>query len=369
MKRILLLPVLLFSLQSTAQQNELNLIVGTYTNGGKSEGIYLYKFDPKTGDASPKGMVKGVENPSYLALSADNKYVYSVNESGKNSGASAFRYNAAKGELSFLNKQPTGADPCYILSDGKNVITANYSGGSASVFGIKSDGSLGLLKQLVQHSGSSVNKNRQGSPHVHMAFFTPDHKYVVVNDLGTDKMYIYNYHSNSDDQVLILHDSVAVPPGAGPRHIAFGKDGKYAYLVREMDAGITVFSYADGEFKKIQETKLTEDGFSGENGAADIHVSPDGKFLYASNRGSENKLSIFAIEKGGLLSKRNTLSTLGKGPRNFVIDPSGRYLLVANQQTDNIVIFERNADTGDLKDTGKRIAIGSPVCLVFSPVK
>lgn len=370
MKALLFFPVILLAMQSCAQKKEYNLIVGTYTNTGKSEGIYVYDFDVNTAAFKAKAVEKNVENPSYLALGENNKTIYSVNETGNTSAASAFRFDAATGKLTFLNKKPTnGGDPCFIIADQKNVITANYSGGSISVFGIEKDGSLSGIKQLLKHSGSSVDKSRQNSAHVHMAQFTPDHKFVVVNDLGTDKVYLYKYNPNAEKEVLVAADSLAVTPGAGPRHLIFSKDSKYAYLVDEMKSGITVFSYSNGTLKELQKTKMTEEGFSGENGGADIHLSPDGKFLYASNRGSENKITIFAVEKGGLLSLRGSASTLGKGPRNFVIDPSGKYLLVGHQYTNDIVIFERNQVTGALKDTGKRIEVGAPVCLLFTPVK
>ncbi|ALL08265.1 6-phosphogluconolactonase [Pedobacter sp. PACM 27299] len=370
MKKLLFFPVIMLALQSCAQKKDYNLIVGTYTNTGKSEGIYVYDFDTNTAAVKAKTVTKNVENPSYLALGDGNKAIYAVNETSETSAVSAFGFDAASGKLTFLNKQATnGADPCYVIADKKNVITANYSGGSISVFGIEKDASLSAIKQLVKHTGKSIDKARQGSSHVHMAQFTPDHKYVVVDDLGTDKVYLYAYNPDGGNKVLTVKDSISITPGAGPRHLVFSKDSKYAYLIHEIDGGITVFSYSDGNLTEIQKTKITEDGFKGENGAADIHLSPDGKFLYASNRGSENKITIFAIEKGGLLSVRGYVSTLGKGPRNFAIDPTGKYLLVAHQYTNDVVIFERNLETGALKDTGKRISVGAPVCLVFAPVK
>ncbi len=369
MKKAFLLPLILTTMQSCAQQKELNLVVGTYTKPGGSEGIYVYQFNTETADFKLKQLTKGVDNPSYLTLSADYKFAYSVNESGKNSALSAFSFDAATGTLKFLNKQTAGEDPCFIISDDKHVISANYSGGNASVFGIEKDGSLSALQQLVQHSGKSVDKERQNSPHVHMVQFTPDGNYVVINDLGTDKIHLYKYNKAATSNILAPQDSISVEPGSGPRLLTFSKDGKYAYLIDEMFANVTVFRYHDGSLEKLQSTKITADGFNGENGAADIHISPDGKFLYASNRGSENKITIFAIEKGGLLSKRGMISTGGKGPRNFVIDPTGKYLLVGHQYTNDIVIFERNLVTGDLKDTGKKIDVGAPVCLVFTPLR
>src|SRR5215217_2233387 len=178
---LLAIPVLLLAIQSCAQKSDYNLIVGTYTNGGKSEGIYVLDFNTATGEYRQKG-VGVTENPSYLTVSPDNKFVYSVSESGDKSTVSAAKFDNARGEIKFLNKQLTqGGDPCYVISDGKHVISANYSGGNASVFGIEKDGSLGPLKQLVQHTGKSVNKDRQNAPHVHMVQFTPDKKYVLIN--------------------------------------------------------------------------------------------------------------------------------------------------------------------------------------------
>lgn len=367
MKLSLLLPLIFFTMQNYAQKSDYNLIVGTYTNSGKSEGIYVYNFNIETSDFELKNIAKGIENPSYLAVSADNKFVYAVNETSNTSAVSAFSFQPATAELKLLNKLGTqGNNPCYVIADEKNVISANYSGGNISVFGIEKDGSLAAIKQIVQHHGNSVNKSRQSSPHVHMVQFTPDKKYLVVNDLGTDKVYLYKYNADGGATVLTAHDSVSITPGAGPRHITFSKDGSYAYVMHEMDGGITAFSYTEGTLKKIQEVKVTGQGFSGENGGADIHISPDGKFLYATNRGTENNITVFGIEKGGLLTKKSQVPTLGKGPRNFTIDPSGRYLLVGHQYTNDVVIFERNKKSGALKDTGKRIMVGAPVCLVFA---
>lgn len=369
MNKAFLLPIVLLSMQSCAPQRELNLLVGTYTKPGGSEGIYVYRFNTETAEFELKKVNKGIQDPSYLTLSPNQKFVYSVNESGDNSTVSAFAYDALSAELKLLNKQPAGADPCFIIADQYHVISANYSGGNASVFGIQDDGSLSPLKQLVQHNGKSVDEERQNGPHVHMVQFSPDHKYVVMNDLGTDKVHLYAYQKDQAKAVLVPHDSVAVEPGSGPRILTFSKDGQYAYLIDEMFAGITVFEYHEGTLKKIQSTRMAADGANAENGAAHIQISPDGKYLYASNRGSENTIGIFAIGADGLLTKKEVMSSGGKGPRNFVIDPSGKYLLVAQQNSNNIVIFARDQNTGALKDTGKRIEIAAPVCLVFSESK
>lgn len=351
-----------------AQKNKLNLIVGTYTNSCESKGIYVYEFDSNTGDFKFKNATENSINPSYLTVSDDNKFVYSVNENGQKSTISAIGFNSKTGKLDFINSQNSkGADPCYIINDDKNVITANYSSGTISVLGINSDGSITEVKQVVQHFGKSIHKQQKG-PHAHMVYFSPDHKYVLANDLGTDKVYVYQYNPNSATEILKLKSSISVKPGSGPRHLTFSKDGKYVYLVQEMDGTLTSFSYSNGILKKVSETTIVAPDFKGDIGAADIHISPDGKFLYATNRGTANDISVFKILKNGKLEFVQRTSTLGKGPRNFAIDPTGNFLLVGHQYTNDVVIFKRDAKTGRITATGKKIELCSPVCLVFTKI-
>jgi 6-phosphogluconolactonase len=351
-----------------AQENKFNLLIGTYTNPCESKGIYVYEFDSNTGDFSLKSNTENILNPSYLTVSNDNKFVYSVSENDKKSSVSAFEFNPKSGKLDFINFQnPNGLNPCYIINDDKNVITANYSSGSISVFGKNSDGSLTEVKQVVQHFGKGINANRQEKPHVHMVYFSPDKKYVLANDLGTDKVYVYQYNPNGGSEILKLKSTVSVNPGGGPRHLTFSKNGKFVYLLQELDGAVTVFSYSNGILKKVDEATVVSKDFKGTFfSAADIHISPDGKFLYATNRKEANDISIFKILKKGKLKFEGRTSTLGDGPRNFAIDPSGNFLLVAHQYTNDVVIFKRNKKTGLLTDTGKKIALCSPVCLVFT---
>jgi 6-phosphogluconolactonase len=249
------------------------------------------------------------------------------------------------------------------------VITANYSSGSISVFGKNSDGSLTEVKQVVQHFGKGINTKRQEKPHVHMVYFSPDKKYVLANDLGTDKVYVYQYNPNGGNEILKLKSTVSVNPGGGPRHLTFSKNGKFVYLLQELDGEITVFSYSNGILKKVDEATVLSKDFKGTFfSAADIHISPDGKFLYATNRKEANDISIFKTLKKGKLKFEGRTSTLGDGPRNFAIDPSGNFLLVAHQYTNEVVIFKRNKKTGLLTDTGKKIELCSPVCLVFTKI-
>lgn len=352
-----------------AQEQHYNLLIGTYTTNCESQGIYVYDFNAITAETQFKATTNRVINPSYLTISKDSEFVYSVNENGEDSTVSAFGFNTSSGQLDFLNKQDSkGADPCHIINDDKNVIIANYSGGTATVFKKLAGGTLSPAQQVIQHTGGSIDKSRQESAHIHMAHFTPDYKNVIINDLGKDKVYLYTYHADSNNEILVPKDSIAVRPGSGPRHITFSPNGKYAYLLHEMDGSLTVFAY-NNKLSKIQETTIIAKKFKGDIAAADIHVSPDGTFLYATNRGTANNITIFKINKNGKLIFKDETSTLGKGPRNFVIDPSGSYLLVAQQYSNNVVVFRIHKKTGKLSDTGKRIELCSPVCLVFNTVK
>ncbi|GGI22261.1 lactonase family protein [Pedobacter mendelii] len=357
------------SFAALAQQTNYNLLIGTYTNTpAKSEGIYTYNFNTLTSSTKLKSIAKNVANPSFIAISPDKKFAYSVNETGSTSTVSAFKYNSVNGKLTFLNKvESEGADPCYITADNDNVIVANYSGGSLAVFKRKADGSLNTAALIIKHSGKSIDpKGRQQSAHVHMVKFTPDRKFLICNDLGEDQIYIYSYFPKSNKKTLSIKNVLKTTPGSGPRHITFSPNGKFAYLAHEFNGSITGYFYANGSLNKIQEIGTTPKEFEGRIDGADIHVSADGKFLYETNRGDANTISVFSILSTGILRFVETVSTLGKGPRNFSIDPSGKFLLVANQYTNDVVIFKRNKLTGKLTDSGKKIEVAAPVNLVFT---
>ncbi|BDB52874.1 lactonase family protein [Flavobacterium ammonificans] len=348
-----------------AQTQKLPLLIGTYTNSCDSKGIYVYDFDTNTGDFVYKNATEKVINPSYLALSKDQKIVYSVNENGAESTVSSFQFDSGSGKLTELNKQKAeGADPCYIINDDNNVIVANYSGGNIAVFGKNTKGSLTEAKQVLQHKGKGIHP-RQGGAHVHMVYFSPDKKYILSNDLGTDAVYIYEYHPNAASEIMKFKSTVTVESGSGPRHLTFSKDGKFVYLLQELNGALSVFSFANGQLHKIQETTILAKDFKGNFTGADIHISPDGKFLYASNRGEANTISIFKILKNGQLQTQSVVSSLGKGPRNFVIDPTGKFLLVAHQYSNEVVVFKRDTVSGAIIDSGKRLELCSPVCMVF----
>lgn len=360
------LPMLL-----SAQNNTMNLLIGTYTNTGKSEGIYVYSFNAASGKLIYKNKVTA-ENPSYLALSANKKYVYAVNELHDGKGSiSAYSYNRGDGNLQLINKQLTsGDDPCHVVIDksGRHVVVSNYSGGSFTVFGTGKNGQLTDKLQLNVHTGKGPDKSRQEKPHVHSATFSPDQKFILVQDLGTDCICSYPYESKkltgpvNGSEVKIAKAS----PGSGPRHVTFSKDGRFVYLVQEMKAAVSVYAYKDGKLTFLQEITMLPPSFKGDVGAADIHMSPDGKFLYASNRGDANDIAIYKVNTlDGKLTHVQNQSVKGKGPRNFALSPNGKYILVANQYTNEVVVFERNEVSGLLKDTQNRIEVGAPVCLVF----
>jgi 6-phosphogluconolactonase len=362
---------LVFTFISTcinAQENHLKFLVGTYSNACKSDGIYVYDFDLKTGNTSLFNHTENVVNPSYLSISADSKMVYAVNESGVESTVSCFKYNTASGSLTAVNTQAAeGKDPCHIINDDINVLVSNYSSGSISVFKKSKTGGLNPISQVITHSGQSKNPDRQTSPHVHQLQFTPDDKYVLATDLGTDKIYIYTYNPNSEKEILNIKDSVALKRGAGPRHLTFSPNGKFVYLLQELDGGIIVFSYRDGILRKLEETQIVDDDFKGNIGAAAIHFSPDGNYLYATNRGSVNDLTVFTVQTDGRLNYKASYSSGGIGPRDFAIDPTGNYLLVANQKSNEIGVFKRDIISGQLSLLPKRIGVCSPVNIVFVP--
>ena len=354
---------------SQAQTKNLPLFIGTYTNSCDSKGIYVYDFDTNSGELMFKNATDKVTNPSYLSLSKDQKFVYSVNENGVESAVSSFEFDKASGTITNLNQQKSqGADPCYLINDDLNVIVANYSGGNIAVFRKNADGSLTEAKQLMQHKGKGIHP-RQESAHVHMVYFSPDKKYVLSTDLGTDSVDIYKYHPDAANDVLQWESSIPVQSGSGPRHLTFSKDGKKMYVLQELNGAISVFDFVNGKLNKIQETTILANDFKGNFTGADIHISPDGKFLYASNRGEANTISIFKIVKNGQLQPISVVSSLGKGPRNFVIDPTGKFLLIAHQYSNEIVVFKRDLVLGVISDTGKRLELCSPVCLVFGNQK
>jgi len=358
---------------ATAQQHYL--VTGTYTSG-KSEGIYVHTFNSSDGSVTEISHVK-TSNPSFVAVSPDEKFVYAVQENAANNGKggeiAAFSFNKQTGQLIFINAQPTGGDhPCYVSVDrtGKWVVAGNYSSGSLSVMPVQANGVLGAATAIIQHNGSGPNKARQNSPHVHCVLFSADNRFLFVPDLGIDKVMIYAFDAATGKLEPAKKPFAESVAGAGPRHLSFHPSNKYAYLIEELSGTVVVYKYKNGKLRMKQHISTMPAADTSFAGSADIHVSPDGRFLYASNRAEANTIAIFSINaKNGKLVFIAHQSTLGKTPRNFNFDPSGNFLLVGNQNSDEIVIFKRDVETGLLTDTQNRIKVGKPVCLKWIAIK
>lgn len=354
-----------------AGTDEYHLLIGTYSTEGKPNGIFAYRFNTKTGDFNTTQPVTALPNASYLAISKDRKNVYAVSEGGGGGSVNAYAFNPVSGALTFLNTVPAKG-PCYVSVDNqkKLVFTGNYGGGSVISVLLKADGSFAEdHTQIIQHEGSSVVTDRQNKPHVHSVVLSPDDRYLLVPDLGTDK--VAQYRVDASQSAMLMPASVpflAVKPGGGPRHLTFHPNGKYAYLVLELTGAVMALDYSDGQLKEKQTISMTGPDVTGRVSGADIHVSPDGKFLYASNRGDINEIAIYSIDKKGMLTLVNRQSVLGKTPRNFAIDPTGNFLLAANQNTNDVIIFKRDKKTGLLTPTGKKIEVDKPVCLKFAAI-
>lgn len=343
-------------------ENELTMLAGTYTSGS-SKGIYTFRFDQETGMSTPLSETE-VSNPSYLTVSSDNRYVYAVSEENNTAAAvNAFAFDREKGTLRLLNRQKTmGEGPCYVSTNGKKVLTANYSGGSMTVFSIRYDGSLEPSDTLFQGSASGPDTERQATPHIHCAIFSPDSNYIFATDFSADR--ILRYAVNRKEELpRPLSEMVTLPPGSGPRHLIFSKDGNYAYLITELSGKVIAFTYANGKLNAIQ--TITADTVQAK-GSADIHLSPDGKYLYTTNRLKEDGIAIFEVNpENGMLAKVGYQLT-DPHPRHFNITPNGKYLLVACRDSNTIQVFRRDVKSGLLQTTGQDIKIDQPVCIQFA---
>ncbi len=350
-----------------------DLVIGTFTGDAPtaSKGIYIYRFYEESAKVAYLSEIE-TQNPSFLAVSANQQFIYAVNENNgaSPSSVSAFKFTKSTGKLELLNTQPSIGSPAYISVDKaqKNVFIANYGGGSLQVYPVNKDGSLGASSQTIQNVGSGPNTARQLQPHVHSVVLSPNDKYLMASDLGTDRIDIFRYKASKTPPLT----PAAVPffkaeGGSGPRHSEFAPNGKFMYNIQEITATISAFSYNDGELKELQTIKMMPDDFKGTNGAADIHVSPDGLFLYATNRGSVNEIFVYAIDQvTGKLTAVDHYPT-GSNPRNFVIDPTGNYVLVGS--SNRIIVFKVNKATGKLTQINSAINIEQAVCLKMIPVE
>jgi 6-phosphogluconolactonase len=352
-----------------AQKDNYTLYIGTYT-AKKSEGIYVYQFNTKTGDFAPLSIAKGISNPSFLAISPDQRFLYSGG-SKKGDSVHAFAIDKQTHFLSLLNTQSLESSfgACHLAVDktGRWLIVGNYASGSLNILPIQSDGRLEKVQQTIQHKGSSLVQPQQDRPHVHSINIAPNGKDVFVADLGTDKIMTYALDVQTGQITEGSPSFVKTAAGSGPRHLAFHPNGKFVYSIQEIDATVTGYIYKNSALQAFQTISTLPTDYTGRKWCADIHISPDGKFLYGSNRAHES-LVIYRIDKKtGQLTLVGHQSVNGKTPRNFAIDPTGRFVLVANQDSDNITVFKRDKKTGLLTATGKEMLVSQPVCLKFMP--
>jgi len=354
--------------------------VGTYT-GPKARGIYLFRLQADDRPASrninliPLGVAAETPNPSFLDIDVARRRLFAVNElqqvGGRRGGAvTAFSIDRNTGALAMINQQLSmGTGPCHIVADNQHryVVVSNYGSGSVAVLPVHADGSLGAASAVVQHSGSSVNPERQKGPHAHCATFDRANRFVFVCDLGLDKILVYRFDAARGTLAAHTPPFASLKPGAGPRHMAFRPDGRFAYVVNELNSTVTVFAYdgSAGVLKEIQTVSTLPEHFDGPNFPAEIDLHPSGKWLYASNRG-HNSVVLFAVDGGtGRLTWVEEQGTGGSRPRHFGIDSSGQYLAVGNQESDTVLVCRVDAGNGRLRPSGVLVEVPAPACVKF----
>ena len=350
--------------------------IGTYTEHG-SEGIYVCEFDPATGRLTSPVVAAKTPQPSFLAVAPGREFLYSVNETDQFNGqpaggVSAFSTDSSTGKLKLLNQVSSrGSGPAHIVLDrtGRFALVANYGGGSVTVLPLSPDGKIGESTAFAQHRGSSVNRERQEGPHAHAIAMSRDNRFAIVADLGLDQLLVYPFDASRG--ALGQPRIVKTDPAVGPRHLTFDNRGNFVYVINEMASTVTVYSYdpRDGAMAPLQTISSLPANFTGKNTAAEVVLHPSGKFLYASNRGDDNTIAVFSVDPSkGTLAPIERVETGGKTPRNFAIDPSGEWLLAANQDSNTVVTFRINRGSGRLTPTGESIEVSSPAMVDFVPL-
>jgi 6-phosphogluconolactonase len=361
---------------SPGTANESLVYFGTYT-GAKSRGIYVSRFDSATGKLSVPELAAELKHPSFLAVAPSRRFLYAVGEANgltehRGGAVYAFRIEPTNGTLTLLNQEASGgAGPCHLSVDptGRCLLVANYGSGSIAALPLLADGSLGRAAAFIQHHGASVNPARQTGPHAH--FITPDpaNRFALVCDLGLDQVLVYRLDPARAALSANEPAFATLKPGAGPRHLAFHPNGRWVYVIDELDSTITVCQWEPtrGALNAFQTIATLPEGFKGQNTCAEVQVYPSGRFLYGSNRGHDS-LAVFSIHpETGKLSLVEHQSSGGRGPRHFALDPAGRWLLAENQSSDKVVVYRVDDRTGRLTATGESVMVGSPVCAVFVP--
>ncbi len=347
------------------------VFIGTYTEkeGSQSKGIYVYRMDASSGELAFVWEAEGILNPSYLAIHPGQGFLYAVNEvqsfgGQEGGGVSALSIDRDSGELNLLNAYSSqGKAPCYISIEktGRFALVANYTGGNVAMLLIQPDGQLGPATDVVQHTGSSVDPDRQTAPFAHCIRPDPANRFAIATDLGADKLLVYRM--DLENGKLNRQTEVKVKPGAGPRHMIFHPNGQYLYVINELNSTLSVFRYhaEAGRLEELQTISTLPESYKGENLCADLHIA--GKYLYASNRRRDSIAWYLIDEDTGQLTYQGDVPSGGKEPRGFAIDPTGRFLLAAHEKSNNIVVFSIDPTTGGLSQTGHEVKLSHPVCV------
>ncbi len=346
------------------------LFVGSYTGGKQDTGIYVYELNSRSGKLKKISTIENITNPSFLTISPNGNFLYACTDTKMaNAGSvSAFKIDTINGKITFINKQTSGGEnPVYLAvhKDNKFIVNGNYTQGNVSVFATNQNGGLNPFSQIIQFTDSSINKQRQEKAHIHATVFSPNNDFIFLPDLGSDKIRVFKFDPSITQPIIPTNAYlVKTAAGSGPRHFTFHPNSKFAYCIEELSGMVSVYNYNNGTLDSIQKI-FSYSKKQGSYASADIHISPDGLFLYSSNRGElENTIAIFSIDQNsGKLSIIGHQNTFGKHPRNFAIDPSGKFLLVANQVSNNIIVFKRNFKTGLLIKTNNDIQVKRPSCL------
>lgn len=369
MKKIICFSILLILCQILINAQHTFVFIGSYNYDKNKDGIYVYQLDTLTGSLTKVTSVKDVLNPSYFTLSRNGQFLFSCTDTRTpgNGSISSYQFDAVSKTLTFINVQKTGGEnPVYAALDKqeKHLLAANYNDGSISVFPVLKDGSIAPKTQFIIYKDSSINKSRQTSSHIHAAVFSLDGQFVFLPDLGADKIRTYEFDATKEQPLQSIQSPFTQSiPGSGPRHFIFHPNEKFAYCIEELSGTISSYTYEKGKLNTIQRIATHRKKHKQDFSSADIHISPDGKFLYASNRGNENNIAIFSIQTNGTLKMVGYQTAFGKTPRNFSMDATGKFLIVANQSTGTITVFKRNEKTGRLIKTGNEIKIENPTCV------
>lgn len=368
MKKLIVLTITISTWINIYSQNTY-VFLGSFNRDKTTEGLYVYQLDHNSGNLSKITTVKNILNPSYLTVSPNGKYVFACTESKtKNAGSvSSFAFKPEDKTLTYINSQKSGGEnPVYLTvhQDGKWLVNGNYTEGSVSVYPISENGTIQPFVQNFQFTEGSIHPERQDRSHIHSTVFSPDYDYLFLPDLGADKIRTYHFE-NEKKEPLQAAEKPFTPtmPGSGPRHFTFHPNGKFAYCVEELTGTVNAYAYKNGKLDSIQRINTHSEKYKDNFESSDIHISPDGKYLYASNRGSENNIAIFSIQNDGKLQTMGYQSTKGKHPRVFAIDPTGKFLIATNAVSGDVVVFKRNFETGLLKKVGKKLKIKNVSCV------